>query len=298
MQFFLHSSSTVFSIGRKRKLKTLIAFFTCLDVSVYCFLYNKAKVLIPIPTFSQYEASADREGFTKLLVHCMYNSKYMINYSARQLKEASLVWVCNPNNPTGTSIPRKEIVDILRKAKGMVAVDECYYNFLGETVIDLIDEYPNLIISRSFSKDFGLAGLRLGFMISSAQNIKKISEFGQYFRINRIAEKSVEKVLKYLDYYQKAWESIKEIRDRFIKNLKVLGFHAFDSKSNFVFVEFENENQTKKIWSYLKENNIFTTAAWENEFSVLEGRFIRICIGEKREMEIVTKVLSEYRFSK
>ncbi|MEA2022007.1 MAG: histidinol-phosphate transaminase, partial [Candidatus Caldatribacteriota bacterium] len=134
----------------------------------------QGKILIPVPTFSQYERSADRGGFPKLLVNCLINDHYIVNYSSEQLEEASLVWICNPNNPTGTSIPREKIIDILQRAKGMVVVDECYYNYSGKTVIDLIDEYPNLIISRSFSKDFGLAGLRLGFMISNAQNIKKI----------------------------------------------------------------------------------------------------------------------------
>ena len=180
-------------------------------------------ILIPVPTFSQYEVSADRGGFSKRLVNCLINGDYVINYSHEQLEKTSLIWICNPNNPTGTLVPREKIIDILQETKGIVVVDECYYNFSGETVIDLIDKYPNLIISRSFSKDFGLAGVRLGFMISNAQNIKKISTFGQFFRINRIAEKSPEKVLKYLDYFQKSWESVKEIRDHFIKKIRALG---------------------------------------------------------------------------
>ena len=91
---------------------------------------------------------------------------YSLNYSAQQLDKASLVWICNPNNPTGTRIPRENIIDILQRAKGMVIVDECNYEYLGESVTDLIDDYENLIISRSFSKNFGLAGLRLGFALS------------------------------------------------------------------------------------------------------------------------------------
>ena len=253
------------------------------------------KILIPAPTFSQYEASADRGGCIKLLVDCLKDGHYVIDYSPKQLKKASIVWICNPNNPTGTPIPREKIIEVLEESKGIVAVDECNYNFLGETVVDLIEKYPNLIISRSFSKDFGLAGLRLGFMISNPRNVEKVSAYGQYFRINRIAEKSVEKVLKYLKYYQKAWKCIKEVRDEFISQLRSLGLKVFDSKSNFVFVEFENKNQTKYFWKYLRENNVFTTAAWEDEFSVLDARFTRICIGEKWEMMKVVDILSRYK---
>ncbi|TET05265.1 MAG: histidinol-phosphate aminotransferase family protein [Candidatus Atribacteria bacterium] len=254
----------------------------------------KGEVLIPIPTFSQYEASADRGGLSKILVNCLYDGVYSINYSVQQLKEASLVWICNPNNPTGTRIPREKIIDTLQRAEGMVVVDECNYEYLGETVVDLIGKYENLIISRSFSKNFGLAGLRLGFAISNPQNIKKLAIFCQYFRVNRMAEKAAEKVLKYLDYYQEAWEKIKKVRDKFVRQINELGFSAYDSQANFVLVEFKNKEETERVWKYLKEKGIYTLAGWENEFSGLEGQFIRFTIGEEWEMDKAVEVLSDY----
>jgi histidinol-phosphate aminotransferase len=254
----------------------------------------KGEVLIPIPTFSQYEASADRGGLSKIIVNCLHDGVYSLNYSAQQLDKASLVWICNPNNPTGTKIPREKIVDILQIAKGMVVVDECNYEYLGETVVDLIVKYENLIISRSFSKNFGLAGLRLGFAISNPQNIKKLAIFCQYFRVNRMAEKAAEKVLKYLDYYRKAWEKIKKVRDEFVRQINELGFFAYDSQANFVLVEFKNKEETERVWEYLKEKGIYTLAGWENEFSGLEDQFIRFTIGKEWEMDRVVEVLSDY----
>jgi len=255
---------------------------------------HKGEVLIPIPTFSQYEASADREGLPKVLVNCLHDGVYSLNYSAQQLDKASLVWICNPNNPTGTRIPRENIIDILQRAKGMVIVDECNYEYLGETVVDLIVKYENLIISRSFSKNFGLAGLRLGFTISNPQNIKRLAIFCQYFRVNRMAEKAAGKVLKYLDYYRKAWEKIKKVRDRFVRQINELGFFAYDSQANFVLVEFKNKKETERVWEYLKEKGIYTLAGWENEFSGLEDRFIRFTIGDEWEMDKAVEVLSDY----
>jgi histidinol-phosphate aminotransferase len=254
----------------------------------------KGDVLIPIPTFSQYEASADRGRLSKVLVNCLHDGVYSLNYSAQQLEEASLVWICNPNNPTGTRISRENIIDILQRTKGMVIVDECNYEYLGETVVDLIDKYENLIISRSFSKNFGLAGLRLGFAISNTQNIKKLAAFGQYFRVNRIAEKAAKKVLKYLDYYQEVWGKMKKVRDKFVRQINELGFSAYDSKANFVLVEFKNKEETERVWKYLKEKSIYTLAGWENEFSGLEDQFIRFTIGEEWEMDKVVEVLSDY----
>lgn len=254
----------------------------------------RGEVLIPIPTFSQYEASADRGRLSKILVNCLHDEVYFLNYSVQQLDKASLVWICNPNNPTGTRIPREKIVDILHKAKGMVVVDECNYEYLGETVVDLIDRYENLIISRSFSKNFGLAGLRLGFAISNPQNIKKLAAFGQHFRVSRIAEKAAGKVLKYLDYYQEVWEKIKKVRDKFVRQINELGFSAYDSQANFVLVEFKDKKETERVWKYLKEKGIYTLPGWENEFSGLDDQFIRFTIGEEWEMDRVVEVLSDY----
>ncbi|MBA7524667.1 Histidinol-phosphate aminotransferase [subsurface metagenome] len=254
----------------------------------------KGEVLIPIPTFSQYEVSADRGRLSKVLVNCLHEGVYSLNYSNQQLDKASLVWICNPNNPTGTRIPREKIIDILQRAKGMVVVDECNYEYLGETVVDSIDKYENLIISRSFSKNFGLAGLRLGIAISNPQNIKKIAAFGQYFRVNRMAEEAAGKVLKYLDYFQEAWKKIKKVRDKFVRQMNELGFSAYDSQANFVLVKFKNKEKTERVWKYLKEKGIYTLPGWENEFSGLDDQFIRFNIGEEWEMDRVVEVLFDY----
>jgi len=255
----------------------------------------QGEILIPIPTFSQYEASADRGRLSKVLVNCLYDRVYSLNYSTQQLDKASLVWICNPNNPTGTRISRENIIDVLQKAKGMVIVDECNYEYLGETVVDLIDKYKNLIISRSFSKNFGLAGLRLGFAVSNPQNIEKLAAFAQYFRVNKIAEKAAGIALKYLDYYQEAWRKIKKARDKFVRQINELeqGFFAYDSKANFVLVEFKDKEKTERVWKYLKEKGIYTLAGWENEFSGLEDQFIRFTIGDEWEMDKVVKVLTK-----
>ena len=254
----------------------------------------KGEVLIPIPTFSQYEVSADRGGLSKILVNCLIDGVYSFNYTAQQLDKASLVWICNPNNPTGTRIPQENIINILQRAKGMVVVDECNYEYLGETVVNLIDKYENLIISRSFSKNFGLAGLRLGFAISNPQNIKRLATFGQYFRVNRMAEKAATKVLKYLDYYQEIWEEIKKVRDKFVRQINDLGFFAYDSKANFVLVELKDKKETERVWKYLRENGVYTLPGWENEFSGLDEQFIRFTIVVKWEMDRVVEVLSDY----
>ncbi len=87
---------------------------------------------------------------------------------------------------------------------------------------------------------------------------------------------------------------MKKVRDKFVWQINGLGFSAYDSKANFVLVEFKNKKETEKIWKHLKENSIYTLPGWENEFSGLDDQFIRFTIGEEWEMDRVIEVLYDY----
>jgi histidinol-phosphate aminotransferase len=257
--------------------------------------FGSKLILIPIPTFSQYEASADRNRFNKKLVNCLQGYDYKLNYSDDDLKKASLVWICNPNNPTGDSISRENIKNILDRSAGIVVVDECNYEYLGETAVDLINKYRNLVISRSFSKNFGLAGLRLGFTIASPENIMKIARYCQHFRVNRMAEIAGIKVLKYLNYYKGIWQEVAKVRKQFIAALQQINIMAFPSKSNFVLVDFITRENTKSVWQYLRKEGVYAFAAWEDEFSGLENHYIRFTIGTRQEMDYTLMLLNQYQ---
>jgi histidinol-phosphate aminotransferase len=176
-----------------------------------------------------------------------------------------------------------------------VAVDECNYEYLGESVVDLIQEYPNLVISRSFSKNFGLAGFRLGFAVSSTRNIAKIAHYCQHFRVNKMAEMAGIKVLKYLAYFQEIWEEIARVRDQFINGLQQIGIMVFPSRANFVLADFVSLENTKKVWQYLRKEGVYTFAAWGEEFSGLDEHYIRFTISNQQEMDYVLTLLERFQ---
>lgn len=256
--------------------------------------FGEGLILIPVPTFSQYEVSAERNRLDKKLVPCLVGHHYKLNYCERDLKKATLVWICNPNNPTGSSIPRDVIKGILDVTSGIVAVDECNYEYLGESVVDLIGQYPNLVISRSFSKNFGLAGLRLGFAVSSTKNITEIAQYSQHFRVNKMAEIAGIKVLKYIDYFQGIWQEIARTREYFVSRLQDMGIIALPSKTNFVLVDFVTGEKARQVWQYLREENVFTVAAWEVEFTGLDNRYLRFAISNHEEMAYVLELLEKF----
>ena len=257
--------------------------------------FGQNLILIPSPTFSQYEVSADRCGYPKKLIPSLHQGLYQLCYKKTDLQKASLVWICNPNNPTGNALSRDEIIRVLRLAKGKVVVDECNYEYLGETVIDLMESFPNLIISRSFSKNFGLAGLRLGYAMSNPENIKNVFRYCQNFRINKVSEMAGLEVLNHLDYFKRVWHELSSVREKFVTGVGSLGFAVFPSRTNFVLVDFKTTELTRRVWQYLKDRKVYTFPAWFEEFSGLAPHYIRFSIGQQAEMDYVLALLSEFR---
>lgn len=253
-------------------------------------VYGK-KVLIPFPTFSQFEVAAKRCNSKISLINCFENFEYNIKFPREKLKEATLVWVCNPNSPTGGKIPRAQIIEVLNNTNAIVAVDECYFEFFGETVLDLINKYKNLIVLRSFSKGFGICGLRLGFAISQKENTKKLEEIRQPFNVNKLAEIIGSIIFEYEDYYKKVRKKTIKTRENFSKKLSEIGLKPLESFTNFVFVKFRNMKEAEYVYKELGKNNISVFPAWDTEFSCGVIPFIRFSIGTEKEMETVIKIL-------
>lgn len=251
-----------------------------------------SRVLIPIPTFSQYEIAAGRCGSIIEYNHSLQGKEYRIEYSSGQLSRASLVWICTPNNPTGTLVSRDVIQGILESTSALVAVDECFMEYAGETVADLIDQYDNLLVLRSMSKNFGLAGLRLGFVLGPTNRIRILEKYRQTFNVNSLAEKAGELALDNLDYYKNLWMEVRKTRRYFLKALDTLGIAYMDSRASFVLVQFHDRTEAERVWKFQKEAGIHTFPGWVDEFSSLDGRFIRFNIGTLEEMKRTIDALS------
>ena len=241
-------------------------------------------VLIPAPTFSQFELAAKRNRSRLACADCFARGDYELAFPDDGLRKASLVWICSPNNPTGTRIPREDITRVLRKAKGMVCVDEAYYEFSRETVIDLLNDYENLVVLRGLSKGFGLAGLKVGFAISSEENIAKLERVRQIFNLNRLAEKAGAEVFQYSDYYDGVRARVIQARQRFTLALVGMGFIPLPSCTNFLLVKFSSTEEARWVCESLKQERVLALPAWDGEFTGLNGPFIRFSIGTEEDM--------------
>ena len=148
-------------------------------------------VIIPDPTYAMYEVYADL--FNARLTKIPYAED--LSFSVRDMiasisDSTKLVALANPNSPTGTIVNRNEIVDLIERCCArdvLVLIDEAYYPFYPHTVIDLTEKYPNLIVTRTFSKAFGLAALRLGYLVANSEIIRYLKTFRPIYETHGLA---------------------------------------------------------------------------------------------------------------
>ena len=172
-----------------------------------------------------------------------------------QKEKPKVVFLCNPNNPTGKELALWEIEEILKATSAIVVVDEAYFEFSGVTAAGLLSAYDNLIILRTFSKAFGLAGLRVGYMLTVPSVISYINRIRSPFNVNVFAQVAAAEVLKNLDKVMERVEIIKSERERLLVLLKQLeGLQCFESKSNFILMR---SPYSQKMFMRLQEAGIF-----------------------------------------
>ena len=149
------------------------------------------------------------------------------------------IFVANPNNPTGTSASPSQLKALLRAApRAAVMVDEAYFEFSGKTVLPWIADYPNLFVSRTFSKAYGLAALRLGCLFSRSQNIQAIRKGQSPYSVNAVAVALGLAAIRDTGYVRKYAAEVLRARALLCRELDALGFKYFPSDANFVLVDF------------------------------------------------------------
>jgi histidinol-phosphate aminotransferase len=148
-----------------------------------------------------------------------------------------LITIANPNNPTGTAVPREDLLRILDSApSAAVLVDEAYFEFGGESLLSELAHFPNLFVARTFSKAYGLAGLRLGALIGAPAQIAYLRRFCSPFNVNAMALACLEEALADQDFVMEYVTQVKQGREQLTELCAELDLRSWPSRANFVLV--------------------------------------------------------------
>ena len=227
-----------------------------LDLILSNFASKKTKVLTSNPTFGFFEERCKLYSIPLIAIPFSDDMKLDIDEFTKQSKNADILYLDSPNNPTGFQFPKNELQKLVKSFKGLVIIDEAYGEFGDYTLSSMVKTQENLIVVQTLSKSFGLAGLRLGYFIANKKFTDVFMSVLQYpYPLSTITIESGIAALEKLNLMQNAVENIKTERKRIIENLrKYDAFDVFDSKANFVL--FDAHGSYKRIYSALAEQGI------------------------------------------
>lgn len=200
-------------------------------------------------------------------------------------KKAKIVIISNPNNPTGTLLPKEDIRKIVRSVDAMVILDEAYIEFSDSQLEEDTDEFENLIVLRTFSKAMALAGIRLGYMISNKKTIGYINRIRSPYNVNILTQEMGLKALEDQEICKGNIERVKAEREKMKKFLEENDIYPLDSQANFLFFPAGEE-----IYKALEAEEILIRKFGGE----LEG-YYRLTIGTPEENDLVRKTIEEAR---
>ncbi|MBI5750209.1 MAG: histidinol-phosphate transaminase [Nitrospinae bacterium] len=207
------------------------------------------KVLFPAPTFSMYDIISKSLSLETEAVPLREDWELPLDKFLHEIEriKPKVIFISYPNNPTGNCFDRESILKILQKAKGIVVIDEAYYDFSRKTFLPYLKEFKNLIIIRTLSK-IGMAGLRIGYLMADKEICRELNKVRLPYNSNSVSQEIASIILENRIEIQKQIEAIILERDRLTERLKeIKGIKPFFSETNFVLFKLVVSEANLKV---------------------------------------------------
>lgn len=263
------------------------------------FLKRGDEVLIPQPTFSEYERASLKSGGKVKFIKTNNDFTIDINKILSEINsKTKIIFLCNPNNPTGKILSKKELEKVVSEAYNknvLVFLDEDFIEFIPNfefyTLIKMVNQFPNLFIIRSFTKIFALTGLRIGYGIACKEMIKLISNFKMPWNINILAEIAALATLSDNQYLKKTYEIMNCEKPYLYKGLKrIHGLKPYPTYANFILINIREIGLTgSELKKRLLNYNILIRDC--KSFKGLDEYYIRVSIRKRDENKFLLESL-------
>lgn len=243
------------------------------------------------PTYGMYQVAADIHNVEVRKVSL--TERFELD-SEKLLKEVNgstkLIFLCSPNNPTGNCLDTEQIVSVIRQFNGLVIIDEAYIDFApGKSFLPQLEEFPNLVILQTFSKAWGMAGIRLGMAFASPEIIRVLNKIKYPYNLNILTQQKALELIQKIDDVKKWVKLLIAERKKMADLLSEFPFVAeiFPSDANFLLVKMHD---ARGIYEYLVENGIIVR---DRSKIYLCDDSLRITIGSSQENDALLNALNE-----
>ena len=237
-------------------------------------------VVFTMPSYSLYPVLSQIQGARS--VEVPLGDDFSLPVRKLCSTRGAVLFLTNPNNPAGTSYPPDQIAEICESGQNLVVIDEAYADFSGEGCHRLVEQYPNLCVVRSLSKAYGLAGLRVGYMLGSSELAASVMKVKDSYNVSSAAQIAAVAALGDEAWARKSWSDAARRRDRLAGRLaSELGLKVYPSRANFILVEF-GDHSAVSVLDYLREHGILVRHFSDNP---LVSNALRISIGSQEELD-------------
>jgi histidinol-phosphate aminotransferase len=242
-------------------------------------------VAYPVPTYSLYDTLIDIQGAKA--VRIPFPDDFRLPSEELLASRAPLTFVCNPNAPSGTFTPVTDIEAFARRASGIVVVDEAYVDFADDTALRLVKSLENVVVLRTFSKSFSLAGMRIGLGFGSAPVIAELNKVKDSYNLNRLSLVAATAALGDMDWMRANAARVRSARDALTKGLCTIGATVLPSQANFVLAHFPGRD-AGVLQKHLKDQGVLVR--YFNTPGLLDA--LRISVGTPEECDALLAALS------
>jgi histidinol-phosphate aminotransferase len=264
-----------------------------MDLLMKVFVRKGSKVITVEPSFPMYTFFTQLYGGSAVPV--LLRPDFSLDADAvleKADKNTKLLFICSPNNPTGNQFREADIKRLLQEFNGVVVVDEAYVDFAQGSVINWVRDYDNLVVLRSFSKAFGLAGLRLGYLVSSTSVVNYIQRVVGPFNVNSVTQQTIALALEKWSYFKEQIEYVVDEREWLMKNLQQIdGVTLYPSDTNFIlFKVTKSDLASAMVTERMEARGVLVKD--RGHLTLLEN-CIRVTVGNRNMNETFVSALKE-----
>ena len=268
-----------------------------LNLCVRCFSDSSKSIGMLDPSYSLYEVLGSLQG-TKVKKYPFQNERFEIDPEIIANSGSNLFFLTSPHAPTGRIYDNLIFSTILQNYSGILVIDEAYADFATTNALPLLSESENVIITRTLSKSYSLAGLRVGYAVASKEIIAILNKAREVYNVDRIAQFIAQVALQDRTYFEKITQKIISTREFVYQTFLEWQWTTYSSGANFLFTRpvdskgSHGKEIAHELYRFLSDHNVFVRYFPSNE---LTSSFLRISIGKEEEMDIVVKLLCKWK---